>query len=73
MILDAEIKEDGTLVAKVPRTLIGKKVRIVIKDKNKASSNWNALSAIFSEADRLNIPRRSLKEILDDVKAFRES
>jgi hypothetical protein len=71
MILDAEVKEDGTLVARAPRYLSGKKVRIVIRDKTKFPSNWSAIVAILSEADRLGIPRRSFEEILDGIRDFR--
>ncbi len=71
MILDAEVKEDGTLVAQAPRHLSGKKVRIVIRDKTKFLSNWSAIAAILSEADRLSIPRRRFDEILDDIRDFR--
>ncbi len=73
MILDAEVKEDGTLVAKAPRYLSGKKIQIVITDKNKSLSNWSSIVDVLNEADLLKVPRRSLEEILNDVRTFRDT
>ena len=74
MIVDAIVKEDGTLIAKVPKSLSGKKVRIIEKaEESKNPSNWEAISAILNEADMLEIPRRNIDEILDDLRTFRET
>jgi ABC-type antimicrobial peptide transport system ATPase subunit len=73
MTLDAVVNDDGTLVAQAPRYLRGRKIRIVIKDRNKSLSSWNEIAAILGKADRLNTPRRGLNEILNEIRAFRES
>lgn len=74
MIVDAIVKEDGTLIAKVPKSLSGKKVKIIVKaEESKKPSNWEAISAILNEADMLEIPRRNIDEILDDLRTFREA
>ncbi|MDZ7292752.1 MAG: hypothetical protein ONB44_17145 [candidate division KSB1 bacterium] len=73
MILDAEIKEDGTLIARVPEYLTGRKIQIVIRDNNKSLTSWNAIADILTEADRLNVPQRDLNQILDDLRTFRET
>jgi ABC-type antimicrobial peptide transport system ATPase subunit len=73
MTLDAVVNEDGTLVAKAPGHLRGRKIRIVIKDRNKSLSSWNEIAAILGKADRLDTPRRNLDEILNVLRTFRES
>jgi hypothetical protein len=73
MIIDAVVNDEGTLVAKAPEYLRGKNVRIVIKSKNKSLTDWNLITAALEKADHLNIPRRSLKEIISDLRAFRET
>ncbi len=74
MTVDAIVKEDGTLIAKVPKSLSKKKVRIIVKaEESENPSNWEAISAILSEADMLEIPRRNIDEILDDLRTFREA
>jgi len=73
MIIDAVVNDEGTLVAKAPEYLRGKNVRIVIKSKNKSLADWNLIAAALGKADHLNIPRRSLKEIISDLRAFRET
>lgn len=73
MILDAVVNDEGTLTAKVPAYLSGKKIQIVIKDKNKPWSNWNAIAAVLSEADRMEVPRRRVNEIIEEIRDLRES
>ena len=74
MIVDAIVKEDGTLIAKVPKSLSGKKVKIIVKaEESKNPSNWEAISAILNEADMLEIPRRNIDEILNELRTFREA
>ena len=73
MLLEAEVKEDGTLVADVPKHLRGKKFQIIIRSKQGSSSQWSAIAAVLKAADRLNIPRRNLNEILEGIHSFRES
>jgi len=77
MILDAIVKEDGTLIAKAPESLRGKKVRIkiILKEKKEKRSlaAWNEISAILKKADALDIPRRNPEDIIDEIRTFRES
>ncbi len=73
MTLNAIVKDDGTLIAKAPKSLKGKEVKIIVKEKDSKKTNWEAISAILEEADQLDIPKRNIKEILDDIHSFRES
>ena len=63
---DEEIKGDETLVAEVPRHHRGRKIQ-------KSLTQWNAITAVLNDADRLNVPQRSPDEILEDLHSFRES
>ncbi len=97
MVLDAVVKDDGTLIAKAPKSLWGKRVRVQIKEERRKTkpqktittpdllsisasqenqeslAQWEAISAIFTEADKLDIPRRTIDEILHDIHEFRGS
>lgn len=96
MVLDAIVNPDGTLIAKVPRALWGKKVQLTIieqeerpslcqdlgsiaahgasEDNNRESlAQWEAMSAILKEVDKLDIPRRTIGAILHDLHEFRET
>jgi len=80
MVLDAEVKADGTLVAKAPKSLHGKKVKITVREEKpkkpkqyKKVSQWEEISAILEEARTLDIPRRTFDEILADLRNLRES
>lgn len=79
LTLNAEIKEDGTLLANIPQALWGKKVKITIHEKKirqkypDTLSQWDALTKVFQEADRLDFPRRASEEILDEIHALREN
>ncbi|MEW6381064.1 MAG: hypothetical protein AB1611_15850 [bacterium] len=74
-VFEAIVKEDGTLTVKVPQSLSGKKVKVTIEeDREKESlSAWNELSGVLKKADALDIPRRDSKDIIDDLRTFRES
>ena len=101
MTLHAEVKEDGTLVAKAPKSLWGKKVKITLQeekpkkrkqkigekisqrgknikspaheDNRESLAQWEKMSAILKEVDQLDIPRRTIDEILRDLHELRES
>jgi hypothetical protein len=80
MTLYAEVKEDGTLIAKAPKSLWGKKVKITVLEEKpkkpkqkKKLSQWEEISAVLEEARTLDIPRRTIDEILADLRDFRES
>ena len=79
MILDAIVKEDGTLIAKVPKLLRGKRVKIIVRPTRrhfislKKRTEWDDISAILNDARKLDIPRRSSEDILAELREFRES
>ncbi|QTA85963.1 hypothetical protein [Desulfonema magnum] len=74
MILHAQVNEDGTLNAEIPKSLWGKRVLISIdRAVSSESSDWQKISEILEEADMLNFPRRSHDKILADLRAFRET
>ncbi len=73
MILDAVVEKDGTLIAKAPKSLKAKKVKILVKQNDHRGSNWDAISAVLKEADKLDLRRRKLGDILHDLRTFRES
>jgi hypothetical protein len=73
MILHAQVNKDGTLTTKLPKSLWGKRIVISVVSETEAESDWKDIEKTFEDADRLDFPRRSHKEILRDLKAFRES
>jgi len=78
MVLDAIVKEDGTLIAKAPKPLWGKRVQIIVRQRRRQSaqtkpSQWDEISVILDEARMLKIPRRSSEAILTELRTFRES
>ena len=104
MTLYAEVQEDGMLIAKAPKSLWGKKVKIMIQeakrtrhepknigsqeniakhgktpksretqDNRESLAQWEKMSAILKEVDQLDIPRRTVDEILHDLHELRES
>lgn len=79
MLLDAEVKEDGTMIANLPKSLWGKKVKIIVRDPNQKSrsrkkrSQWDEIAPILEDARNLAIPRRTIDDILQDLHTFRET
>jgi len=74
MTIDAIITKEGTVVAEVPEVLRGKKVKITIHEgQTEKLSQWEKMSAILEDVDSLDVPRRTIDEILDDIHTFRES
>ncbi len=74
MVLDAIVKEDGTLIAKAPKSLWGKKIKIsVLEKKSKKISQWEQMSTILNEVQNFDTPQRTIDEILADIHTFRES
>jgi hypothetical protein len=70
MTLEAIVKEDGTLIAQVPQSLWGKTITIQVREQrplNHARTQWDDIAAILQDARTLNIPRRTIDEILADV------
>jgi hypothetical protein len=74
MNIEATVTEDGTLIAKVPKKLKGKKVRISIRESApEKPSQWDEIARIVEETGSLDISRRTHEEILRDLREFRES
>ncbi|HIE02170.1 MAG TPA: hypothetical protein EYP59_18105 [Thiotrichaceae bacterium] len=73
MLLNANISEDGTLVAKIPPSLWGKKVIISITSETQEESNWENISNALKKVDSLNLPSKSYDEIITNLRAFRET
>ncbi len=68
MILQAEITKKGTLNAKIPKSLWGKKVVVSIQEPEQ--SNWDKISAALEKVDALDLPGRTHEEIL--ARAFND-
>jgi hypothetical protein len=74
MTIEAQVGEDGMLVTKVPERFKGKKVRISIREIEEARNpQWEQIREILQAADQLDIPRSSHKEIIQEIRSFRES
>ena len=75
MITQSVVKEDGTVTVKVPTSLKGKKVKLVLKETSDAKSilQWNAIYKIIQKADEIKLPKRTNKEIIEELKTFREA
>lgn len=75
MKVNATVKEDGPVATKDSKSLSGKKIKIILKERKekKSLTAWSEISTILKEADTLNIPERSLSGILNDIRNFRES
>lgn len=74
MTLDAVVSDDGTLIAKAPKSLHGKHIKITIVEKTpKKPSQWENISAVLEKSETLDIPRRTIDDILQDIHSFRES
>ena len=78
MTLDAIVKDDGTLIAKAPKLLRGKRVKIIVRPTRRHSipkkrTEWDDISEILNTARKLDIPRRSSEDILAELREFRES
>jgi hypothetical protein len=73
MQVEADVSQDGVLTAKLPDRYRGRHVRVIIEDADEpASAQWTALAEIQNLAEAQTIPRRTHREILDEVRAFRE-
>jgi hypothetical protein len=78
MQVEADVSNDGVLTAKLPDRYRGRHVRVMIEDQDedegeRASDQWTALAEILGRVEVQTIARRSHREILDEVRGFRES
>jgi hypothetical protein len=76
MQVEADVSNDGVLIAKLPDRYRGRHVRVIIEDEDedeRASAQWAALTQILSRVEAQTSARRSHREILDELRGFRES
>lgn len=73
MILKAIVNEQGILTVKLPKSLCNQKVLITVQAVPEKAVNIETLFDIFAEADKLDFPRRSHTEILEELQSLRAS
>lgn len=79
MVLDAIVKEDGTLIAKAPKSLWGKKIKIIIDPEESSASSrkklsqWERMKMALEEIDALQLPQREFSDILTELRTFKET
>ncbi len=80
MTLDAVVKDDGTLIAKAPKSLWGQQLKIEIlteSDKTrtprKKHSQWEKMKQALQDIDALNLPEREFTDILTELRTFKET
>lgn len=74
MNLDAMVTDNGTLQANIPKLFWGKKVMVSITTmEERETSNWKNIKAALDKVEQLNLPGRSIEEILAELRAFRET
>ncbi|AUB85058.1 hypothetical protein [Candidatus Thiodictyon syntrophicum] len=74
MQVEADVSDDGILTAKLPDRYRGRPVRVMIEDEDElASAQWAALTAVLDRVEPQRIAQRSHREILEEVRGFRES
>lgn len=72
MLVKAKIKRTKTREAGISQKLKGKK-QVFIRANDKPLARWNILTVVLARADYLQVPHRSLTDILAQLNAFRES
>ena len=74
MQVEADVSNDGVLTAKLPDRYRGRHVRVMIEDEDeRVSAQWAALTEVLDRVEPQRIARRSHREILEEVRGFRES
>jgi hypothetical protein len=74
MQIEAKVSPDGVVTAKLPDRYRDRQVRLIVTDEDESMSpQWTALTEILDRAETLAIARRGHREILDEVRGFRES
>lgn len=78
MVLEAIVKEDGTLIAKAPKALWGKKFEIIVNTESKSRpprklSQWERMKRALQDIDALNLPEREFTDILTELRTFKET
>lgn len=74
MEIIAEVGEGGALLIKSPEAKPGDRIRIPIQPGLIPPSNedwFSAVTEVFHEADQLDFPRRTHKEIINDLHEIR--
>ena len=79
MVMEAMVKDDGTLIANIPESLWGKRVYITLaesileKQEKPTQSQWDKISTVLHEARTISTSRRTADAILNELRDFRES
>ena len=73
MIVHSIVKEDGLIQAQVPKSMHGKKARIIIREESQSLSEWKSIQSILNRAKKLDIPRRRHSAILAEIRNERGS
>ncbi|MBV5275076.1 MAG: hypothetical protein JZU52_16015 [Lamprocystis purpurea] len=74
MQIEVKVSLDGVVTAKLPDRYRDRQVRVIVEDEDeRLSPQWARLAEILDRAETLTITRRSHREILEEVRGFRES
>ena len=80
MTLDAVVKDDGTLIAKAPKSFWGQQLKIEILTEGdnthaprKKSSQWEKMKQALQDIDALNLPEREFADILAELRTFKDT
>jgi hypothetical protein len=74
MQIEADVSKDGVLTAILPARYRGKRVHVIIDDEAEhATAQWAAISAVLDRAESTSIASRDHREILEEIRQFRES
>ncbi len=74
MKIQAEVDEKGVVRINNP-ALYGKKITLALSDKEneeyERETDWEAIKEIFKKADKMDFPRRTHEEIINDLHELR--
>jgi hypothetical protein len=80
MNIAVEITPEGLLKVKNPEQLAGKEVALPLlnfpqdaKYEEDAMKQWENLKRILAKSDAMDYPRRTIEDILNDLREFRSS
>ena len=73
--IEADVSRDGVLTTKVPDRYKGKRVKISIREieAEQMPSQWAQISKVLDDLETLDIPRSNEREILAELRSFRET
>ncbi|EIJ44170.1 hypothetical protein BegalDRAFT_3352 [Beggiatoa alba B18LD] len=71
MMIEAVVDEQGVLIAHLPPYLKGKKILLSVRPLLETESNVITILDVFTEADKLDIPRYTQTEILESLQMIK--